>query len=44
MERMEELFAGRWLMGWNAKLAPRERSVLQGKDSKEPSSAEVERV
>jgi hypothetical protein len=44
MERMEELFAGHWWMGWNAKLAPRERSVLQEKDSKEPSSAEVERV
>ena len=44
MERMEELFAGHWWMGWNAKLAPRERSVLQEKDSKEPSSAEGERV
>ena len=43
MERMEDLFAGRWWMGRNAKPSPREMRVLQGKDSKEPTSAEVER-
>ncbi len=45
MERMEELFAGRWWMGWNAKLATREDSgALQENDSKEPNLTEVEKA
>ncbi len=45
MERMEELFAGRWWMGWNAKLATREDSgALHENDSKEPNLTEVEKA
>lgn len=41
MERMEELFAGRWWMGWHAKVDLTETS--RG-DTEKPGATEIERV
>jgi hypothetical protein len=48
MERMEELFAGSWWMGWKAKVdltqCIREDRILEGKKGKELTATELERV
>ncbi|KAL4919632.1 hypothetical protein BDW62DRAFT_209583 [Aspergillus aurantiobrunneus] len=41
MEKMEELFSGRWWMGWKAKV---DLSETQGTDVKKPGVAEIEKV
>lgn len=41
MERMEELFAGRWWMGWNAKV---DLTESRCRDAKKPGAMGMERV
>ncbi|CZR69258.1 probable transporter (major facilitator superfamily) [Phialocephala subalpina] len=48
MERMEELFAGKWWMGWKAKVDltqwTREDMILEEKEVEKPTTTELERA